>query len=532
VNNRNYGGSVTNRLRTCTLSLPLGLSLVFAPLVVRAQQFPTDDPVIRAMWAEGMTTERSQAYRLAQVLTDSIGPRLTNTPGHRAAQDWAISMLTSWGVAAKREQYGTWRSWRRGKTHADLIAPRFRTLEATMLGWSPGTGGRAVEGEVVLLPDVADTAAFNRLLPSLRGKFVMMTQAEPTCRPDESWTALARPASVERMRAERDSLRRAWGQRVQRAGGGSVAARLEAAGVAGTLSNQWSAGWGVDKVFTTNNSRAPGVHLSCEDYGLLFRLAQNGQGPRMRLDADAEFLGEQPVFNVIGEVRGSTLPNEYVVLSAHLDSFDSASGATDNGTGTITMMEAMRILKATYPNPKRTIIIGLWAGEEQGLVGSGAFAADHPEVIDGLQASFNQDNGTWRIEYIRMQGFAESGESFARWFGSIPNEITDNIRLDIPGVPEQGGSDHMSFICRGAPGFRLQSHYPDYRQYTWHTNRDTFDKIVMDDLRNNATLTAMLAYLASEDPERVSRTQRELIPGIPGAPAQWPRCGTPRRSSS
>ncbi|HSJ10634.1 MAG TPA: M20/M25/M40 family metallo-hydrolase [Longimicrobiales bacterium] len=487
-----------------------------------AQSFPTDDPVIRAMWAEGMT-ERSQAYRLAQVLTDSIGPRLNNSPGHHNAMDWALKQFTAWGVPARREQYGTWRSWRRGRTHADLITPRFRTLEATMLGWSPGTNG-PVEGDIVLLPDAADSAAFAALLPSLRGKFVATSLAEPTCRPDANWEELARPASVTRMRAERDTARREWQARARRAGGGLVP-RLEAAGVAGVLSNTWSAGWGVDKIFTASTQRVPAVHLSCEDYGLVFRLAQNGQGPRLRLDADAEFLGEQPVFNVIAEVRGSTLPDEYVVLSAHLDSFDSASGATDNATGTITMMEAMRILKATYPNPKRTIIVGLWAGEEQGLVGSAAFAADHPEVIDGLQAAFNQDNGTWRIDYIRMQGFAEAGASFGRWFGKIPGEITDNIRLDVPGIPETGGSDHMSFICRGVPGFRLQSHYPDYRQYTWHTNRDTFDKIIMDDLRNNATLTAMLAYLASEDPERVSRTKREL-------PGNWPRCGTPRRSTS
>jgi carboxypeptidase Q len=309
-------------------------------------------------------------------------------------------------------------------------------------------------------------------------------------------------------------------------------ARLEAAGAAGVLTTNWSAGWGVNKVFTANTQRMPALDLSCEDYGLVFRLAENRQGPRIRLDADAEFLGEQPVFNVIAELKGTQLPNEYVVLSAHFDSYDSASGATDNGTGTITMMEAMRILKLAYPNPRRTILVGHWGGEEQGLIGSGAFATDHPEIVNGLQASFNQDNGTWRIEYIRMMGFVGAGENFGKWFSKLPNEIADNIRLDIPGVPETGGSDHMSWICRGAPGFRLQSHYPEYRQYTWHTNRDTFDKIVMDDLKNNATLAAMLAYLASEDPERVPRVQRELPATPQGQPAAWPRCGNVRRSST
>jgi carboxypeptidase Q len=494
-----------------------------------AQTFPTADPVIKRMWAEGMA-EGSQAERLAQVLLDSIGPRLTGSPGHRNAMDWALKMYAGWGITARREQYGTWRSWRRGRTHADLLTPRQRTLEATMLGWSPGTRG-AVEGDVVVFPSLADSAAYAAWMPQARGKFVLTSFAEPTCRPDEKWVELARPATVERMRASRDTARADWQRRGGRAGR-DLNTRLDAAGVAGILTSTWSAGWGVNKIFTANTTRAPMLAVSCEDYGLLFRLADRRQGPRMRLEADAEFLGEQPIFNVIAEIKGTHAPNEYVVLSAHFDSFDSASGATDNGTGTITMMEAMRIIKAAYPAPKRTILVGHWGGEEQGLIGSNAFAADHPEIVAGLQAAFNQDNGTWRIDYIRMQGFAEAGTSFGKWMSKIPNEITDNIRLDIPGVPERGGSDHMSFICRGAPGFRLQSHYPEYRQYTWHTNRDTYDKVVMDDLKNNATLAAMLAYMASEDPLRVSRVQRELPPDSAGKPTPWPTCAAPRRSST
>ena len=136
-----------------------------------------------------------------------------------------------------------------------------------------------------------------------------------------------------------------------------------------------------------------------------------------------------PAFNVVGRIPGTELPDEYVLLSAHLDSWDGASGATDNGTGTIMMVEAMRILKVAYPNPRRTIVVGHWGGEEQGLIGSTAFAADNQEVIDGLQAGFNQDNGTWRIDYIRMMGFTGAGAHFARWFSAIPTEITDHIEL-------------------------------------------------------------------------------------------------------
>jgi len=211
------------------------------------------------------------------------------------------------------------------------------------------------------------------------------------------------------------------------------------------------------------------LELSCEDYGLVFRLAHNGQGPRLRVQADADLLGEVPVSNVIGEIKGSEKPDEYVMLSAHFDSWDGSSGATDNGTGTITMMEAMRILKSVYPRPKRTIMVGHWSGEEQGLNGSRAFAADNPAVVKGLQALFNQDNGTGRVATISMAGLTRAGEFFGRWFAKLPTELTRNITLVIPGIPGGGGSDYASFLCYGAPAFNLTSLSWDYGTYTWHT---------------------------------------------------------------
>ena len=148
------------------------------------------------------------------------------------------------------------------------------------------------------------------------------------------------------------------------------------------------------EVFETYNTTAPAVGLTCEDYSLVYRLAENNQKPMVTLDLDAALLGEQPAFNTIAIVKGSEKPDEYVMLSAHFDSWDGSSGATDNGTGTLMAMEAMRILKKAYPNPKRTIMVGHWASEEQGLNGSTAFTEDHPEVMKGWQGLFNPDNGT------------------------------------------------------------------------------------------------------------------------------------------
>ena len=141
---------------------------------------------------------------------------------------------------------------------------------------------------------------------------------------------------------------------------------------------------------------------------------------------------------MIAELPGKALPTEYVVLSAHFDSWDIASGATDNGSGTVVMMEAMRILKAAYPNPKRTILATHWSGEEQGLNGSRAFAEDHPEVVNGLQVLFNQDSGTGRIVKISMEGFVGAGAFFRRWLARMPAEITRQISLTKPRIPRSG----------------------------------------------------------------------------------------------
>ncbi|MDA1104831.1 MAG: M20/M25/M40 family metallo-hydrolase, partial [Gemmatimonadetes bacterium] len=487
---------------------------------LEAQTFPTNDPVIRRMWLEGMEAG-SQVVDLSQALLDSIGPRLMGSPGYDAAGDWVLSKYASWGIEAEKEEYGTWRGWKRGYSHIDLVSPRERTLSGMMLAWSPGTNA-PVESDVLLLPRFTSPAAFEAWLPQVRGRMVAISFPQPTCRAPESWETFATEESYAQMQAERSAAQNVWDQSVRSLGGG-LEARLEAAGATALLTSRWSAGWGADKIFDASTTVIPSLHLSCEDYGLVARLAQRGQAPRIRLDARSEFLGDVPAFNVVGRIQGTELPDEYVLLSAHLDSWDGASGATDNGTGTIMMMEAMRILKAAYPNPRRTIVVGHWGGEEQGLVGSNAFAADNQPIIDGLQAGFNQDNGTWRIDYIRMMGFTGAGAHFARWFSALPNEITGHIELDIPGVPETGGSDHMSFICKPVPAFRFQSNYPDYRQYTWHTNLDTWDKIVLSDLRNNATLAAMVAYMASEDPERVPNDPR-VLPVDPrtGQPGTWP----------
>jgi carboxypeptidase Q len=486
------------------------------------------DPVLRQIWEHGM--ERSHAYRIGQALLDSIGPRLTASPGHRAANDWAVKLLQSWGIEARNEQYGTWRGWRRGVTHIDLIQPRVRSLEGMMLSSSGDTEGRPVEGPVVLPPVTTDSAAYRAWLGTVRGKFVAIAEPQVTCRPNAHFTEFGRPGAVERLDNMRDSVRAVYQQRV--GSGDIMRLELERAGAAGILESRWDNNTGTNTIFGTNTNTIPTIDLSCEDYGLLWRLAENNQGPVVRVTTESEFLGEIPVYNTIGMIRGTEKPNEYVMLSAHYDSWDGASGATDNGTGSILMLETMRILKQVYPRPKRTIMIALWGGEEQGLNGSRRFAAMHPEIVEGLQALFNQDNGTGRIASISLQGLSRAGEVFKPWLAQIPTEITQHITVTDPGVPGSGGSDYASFICLGAPAFSLSAINWMYRSGTWHTNRDTFDKIVFEEIRNNVTLTAMLVYLASEEPRLMPRDRiTALPPGRGGQPGRWPEC-TPGREKS
>src|SRR5215831_1616144 len=367
----------------------------------------SNDAVIQKIWVEERND--SQIYPLAQELLDSIGPRVTASTEQKRATDWALALYRKWGIPVRAEQYGTWMRWRRGIAHIDLVAPRSRPLEGMLSTWSPGTNG-IVEGPIVLFPKIQTPAEFEAALPQVAGKFVLFDFPWPSCRPDANWKEFGTPESFERMQKERKDAFDAWYTgRIRKSGlrGPALVQRLADAGALGIVTllvpPPGPQGWGTYKISTTIAEKIPEVGLGCEDYGLVFRLAENNQGPILQVNAAAEFTGEVPVSNVIAELRGSEKPDEYVVLSGHFDSWDPASGATDNGSATVMMMEAMRILKAAYPNPKRTILAAHWSGEEQGLNGSGSFAADHPEIISGLQVLLNQDSGTGRVVKISMQ---------------------------------------------------------------------------------------------------------------------------------
>lgn len=511
----------TNKLLTVLLLL-FSLSLSIAQ---------TSNAIVDKIVAEA--NNNSQLEVLAHELMDVVGPRLVGTPQMKNASNWAIATYKKWGIEARMEAYGTWRGWERGITHVDLVYPRVVSLSGMQLAWSPSTGKKGITADLIIIPEVTDSIAFQKWLPNVKGKIVLVSMNQPTGRPDYNWEEFATPASFEKMKKDRDALEEAWNAKMKKTGFTSrtINKELEKAGAIGIVQSRWSNGFGANKIFSADTKKIPVVDLSLEDYGLVYRLTENGDQPKIKVIAESKELGKVPTFNTIAEIKGTELPNEYVILSAHFDSWDGATGATDNGTGTITMMEAARILKKVYPNPKRTILIGNWGSEEQGLNGSRAFVEDHPEIVAGIQAVFNQDNGTGRVVNISGQGFLHAYDYIGRWLNAVPEDITKHIETNFPGTPGGGGSDYASFVAAGAPAFSLSSLSWSYWNYTWHTNLDTYDKIVFDDVRNNAILTAIMAYEASEDESKTSREKSVLpINSRTGEQRTWPEPRSPKRN--
>src|SRR5690606_4392401 len=252
-------------------------------------------------------TENSQLEKLAHELVDGIGPRLVGTPQMQKAHDWAVAKYNSWGISARNEKWGEWRGWERGITHIDMISPWVRSLEGTQLAWSPSTGPKGVTAETITLPDVEDSVAFQKWLPQVKGKFVLISMMQPTGRPDYNWEEFAVKESFEKMKEQREKLNDEWRTKMRKIGYSSreLPAILEKAGAAGLIASNWSRGFGVNKIFGANTKKIPTVDLSLEDYGLLYRLTESGNTPKLTIRAESKFTGMVPTFNTIAEIKGT-----------------------------------------------------------------------------------------------------------------------------------------------------------------------------------------------------------------------------------
>lgn len=507
----------------------LFLLTIYAPLL----QAQVDTNILNAFQKEAQ--DQSTIRLLGMELIDGIGPRLTGTPQFQQANDWLVKTYSRWHITAENETYGKWKGWERGTSSGKMIYPRFQTLEVRQLAWSPASPKeRPIEAEVIALPNLSDSISFQRWLPSVKGKVVLISQPRFSGRPEESWKANALEGDYQTYLKDikqEDSL---WQAQLKAMAitEKSVQKQLEKAGAVALLSSSWSGGWGSSRIFGTKTEQIPHFDLILEDYQLLMRFLSRGITPRVQLQAESKHLGEVAVQNTIARIESPSNPEEYVMLSAHLDSWDPATGATDNGTGTLLMMEVMRLLKKHYPNPKRTIMVGHWGGEEQGLLGSRSFVADHQDLMPKISVLFNQDNGTGRISWINGLGFLDAYDYFDRWMKYLPAENREAIKTHFPGSAGRPNSDYAAFLPYDVPSFFLISEGWDYGTYTWHNNYDSYDKIVWSELERNAVTIATFVYLACEEPEMFSRKKAQLPLNIKtGKRQEWPKAKPVERNS-
>jgi hypothetical protein len=460
-------------------------------------QVTPDSKAIAAIRQVGMSDSLPIARDLAH-LTDDIGPRLTGSAGLERANAWTADRFRAYGMDSTwLESWEFGRTWERGPLTLRLLEPQRRWLTGASWAWSPGTDG-PLAGDVVYLDakTVADFTA--RFGGKLRGKWVMTTPPLQVHNPDAGkLSASDSVKTVERFRTiyggpatpeERE-------YRSQRN------ALLAGEGIAGLIRDGGREfGLLIMSGSPSSVSPFPQVVVSDEEYGQFSRLI--ALGVKVRIEADIKnTFGEQPVrvSNTLAELRGSEKPDEIVLLGAHLDSWDLGTGATDNGTGAIAVLEAARILKESGVKPKRTIRFALFTGEEQGLLGSEQYVAAHVSELPKYQAVLVLDNGTGRIKGVALQGRNELEHLWRALFAPIATLGPFAIRQ-----AEKGGTDHKSFLPYGVPGFNFDQVSSGY-DHTWHSQVDTYDHAIVPDVQQAATVMAATAYQLANLPELIPR---------------------------
>jgi hypothetical protein len=483
--------------------------VMVAVLAVTAQSVePVDLEAIQRLKEEGF--ERSQVMDTAWWLTEAHGPRLTNSPQMRAAADWAVARLTEWGLAnVKREPWGQpfGRGWSNERAVVHVVKPTPWPVLAYARAWTPGTGG-PVTADAVLAP-LPSEAEFDKYRGTLKGKIVLLQAARTV---DPLWTAPARRFSerdLVEMREQPVGPPRQGGN-VQPGQGQALAAKrnafLIAEGVVAVLepgSGRGDSGSVLTGGGGSRNPKDPPVPpqlaVSTEHYNRLARLVEKGQTVTLDIDVRNTFHeADLTMFNIVAEIPGTDKADEVVMLGAHFDSWHAGVGAVDNASGSAVMMEAMRILKQSGVRVRRTVRLGLWTGEEQGLLGSRAYVRAHfgdPETMQlkpehaKLAGYFNMDNGTGAYRGVYLQGNEAVAPIFRAWM----TPFTSLGMTDLT-IRNTGGTDHLSFNAVGLSGFQFIQDPVQYSSRTHHSNLDVYDQLIPGDMMKNAVITAAFVY--------------------------------------
>lgn len=491
-------------------------------------QETVDQAAVQKIREEGLN--HSQVMKTAFYLTDVSGPRLSGSPELRRAQEWAMGQLKTWGLSnVNLEKWGKFgKGWEVQKNYAAITVPYYHAIIAIPKAWTPSTNG-AIKGDVVLIK--ADTVTdLDQYKGKLRGKIVIMDTKNELTRstsPDlKRYTdedldkmAKAEPAQPGARRPGGPAANFMEQRRRMMALRTAMNEFLVNEGVGLVLSQ----GRGTDgTVFTTNGASyaedakpvAPELETSGEDYLRIVRLLRNGISVQMEADVQTKFYTDDlNGYDVVAEIPGTDkkLKDQLVMIGGHFDSWHAATGATDNAAGSAVMMEAMRILKAIGFKPKRTIRLALWTSEEQGLFGSKFYVQNHfgdaktmelkPEAAK-VSAYYNLDNGTGKIRGIYLQGNKEIGPIFQSWLTPFKDLGASTVTIS-----NTGGTDHLSFDAVGIPGFQFIQEPMDYNTRTHHSNQDTYDRLVEDDLKQAATIVASFVYNTTQRAEMMPRKE-------------------------
>jgi carboxypeptidase Q len=507
---------VINALTKTHLILAFTAALLPATAGAQVAQESVDLSVVQRIREEGL--ERSQVPELAQYLTEVIGPRLTGSPGMQRATEWAAGKYREWGLQeVEIEPWGVFgRGWERESYAGRIITPFVQPLHAEPVSWTGSTDGMQ-RGAAVLF-SASNVEELEQYRGRLTGAFVLMQDPLGIEPEFDQWTRrfdvdslMPQPPS-----AEPPPARRGFGTPEQRAARRaerafrSILWFLEDQGAAvllrpasrqyGILSSVNGNPAGRD---VNNPEPMPQLIVSPEQYGLIHRNIENGVPVELEVNVQNNFFDDDlQQYNTMGEIPGSDKADEYVMIGAHFDSWHMGTGATDNGAGSIVMMEAMRILQELNLQPRRTIRIALWSGEEQGLLGSMAWVANHPDEHDQISAYLNVDNGTGKIRGI----WDQMNSSAIPVFEQILWPFRD---LGVVAVRHgnTGGTDHLAFDAAGIPGFNFIQDPIEYGLRTHHTYIDTYDHLMIDDLKQAAVVVAATAYQLAMRDEMMPRKE-------------------------
>lgn len=487
---------------------------------------------------------RSQAKEILSWIADVYGPRLTGSQEYNNAANWAKNKFSEMGmVNAHLESWGPFgKSWKLKEFSATLVGRQTQPLIAYPKAWSPGIKGE-VTAEVIYF-DADSLDQIDAYKGKLKGKYVLFSKPNklnayftpPAARTsDSSLLVMANAEPPVPGRGGRGNFQLSQQQKqaaLINFKKWELLMKENPAAVLTSAAAQRNEGGSVFvmgatvpvhpdsprvSIFSAKAPKVPTqIEVGAEHYNRLVRMVQKGEKVKLAVELDVEMSAkDDSSYNVIAEIPGSDLKDEVVMIGGHLDSWHGGTGATDNGTGSTAVMEAMRILKTIGATPRRTIRAALWGGEEQGLLGSRGYVNRHFGVKDTLKpesekfaAYFNNDNGTGKVRGIYLQGNEQLRPIFRAWLAPFKDLGATTVT-----PMNTGGTDHQSFDGVGLPGFQFIQDPIEYGTRTWHSTMDVWDRAQEDDMKQAAILMAAFAYNAAMRDEKLPRK-----PSMPPTP--------------